>query len=64
MKTWQFWVIIALVLLVVVPMIYFAIAANAVAKIPVEQNKIYKIDDSLTNPGLPGNIKNCIKAPC
>lgn len=57
MKTWQFWVIIALVLLVIVPMIYFAIAANAVAKIPVEQNKIYKIDDSLTNPGLPGKIK-------
>ena len=46
MKTWQFWVIIALVLLVIVPMIYFAIAANAVAKIPLETL------DSTTNTQL------------
>lgn len=33
MKTWQFWVIVLLVILVVVPLIYYAITANTLAKV-------------------------------
>lgn len=33
MKTWQFWVIVAIFVLVIVPLIYFAIVAKSVRSI-------------------------------
>lgn len=33
MKTWQFWVIILVVVLVIVPLIYFAIVAKSVTEV-------------------------------
>ena len=65
MKTWQFWVIVLLVIFVVVPLIYYAITANTLGKV-VAQNPQLLEDKcsgplpSFTNPG-PGKSWQCDK---
>lgn len=46
MKTWQFWVIILVFVLVVIPFLYFAVIAKNVAKVVDNSNSF---DSNLMN---------------
>lgn len=53
MKTWQFWVIVLVVIFVIVPLVYFAIVAKSVVKVAESPLIVSGINPELQNQQFP-----------